>query len=84
MTSTPVLLKLSENDRIHHEIQNRMLILKAGTSIKIVVPITNDLFQLLRQLRVDVADALVTGVTDEKLETIEPLLLLRQRLGRSK
>jgi hypothetical protein len=75
---------LSENDRLHFTIQNRTLILMVGTTSKISVPITPDLFRLIHKIRSDVADTLVEGVQESDDESApvvdnsDPLLLLRQ------
>ncbi|MGG6262796.1 hypothetical protein ACQ4M3_20500 [Leptolyngbya sp. AN03gr2] len=72
-----VLLLLSDQDRLHYHIENDVLYLMAGTSIKIGIPITPKLFPLLRSLRVDVANALVKGIKD--VDDSEPLLILRHQ-----
>lgn len=73
-----VLLILSDNDRLHYTIEDNILYLMAGTSIKIGVPASGKLFKLLRELRVAVADSLVAGVVDTELEESELLLTLRK------
>lgn len=79
------LLLLNKQDRLHFEIQDQTLFLMAGTTSKIAVPITLQLFDLVHTLRKEIANTLSkeddeTNSPDQNSH--HPLLILQRAKNR--